>query len=188
MLDGEGLAEILPDEIDGSADLVQPAFAIGDLPQEGRLRAGTENVAGIAGFGVAAEIAARDLATEPERLRVLRIAAEAALRRAAPDAVVFGKDAARLPNTVAFAVPGLSAETALISLDLDGIAVSSGSACSSGRIARSHVLAAMGVPDALARGAIRLSFGWSSTDADVVRFAAAFENLLQRLYEQARAA
>ncbi len=85
-------------------------------------------------------------------------------------------------------MPGLAAATALMSLDLDGVSVSSGSACSSGKVGRSHVLAAMGVPADLASGAVRLSFGWSSTHDDVRAFAEAFENLLQRLYERSRAA
>lgn len=155
--------------------------------QEARRRAGTENVAGIVGFGLAAEMAARALQIEAPRLRALRDRAEAEVRRIAPDAVIFGGAAPRLPNTLAFAVPGLPAETALAALDLDGIAVSSGSACQSGKVGRSHVLAAMGVPPDLASGAIRLSFGWSSCDEDVIRFAWALENLVQRLYERLRA-
>ncbi|MGA0594911.1 cysteine desulfurase family protein [Enterovirga sp. CN4-39] len=164
-----------------------------DLPlirgggQEGRLRAGTQNLAGIVGFGIAAEIAARELAQEAPRLAGLRDRAEREVLRLAPEAVVFGAGAARLPNTLAFAVPGLSAETALMSLDLDGVAVSSGSACSSGKVAPSHVLAAMGVPGDLARGAIRVSFGWNSREEDVIRFSQAFETLLRRLYDRGRA-
>lgn len=155
--------------------------------QEGRRRAGTENVAGIAGFGLAAETAGKSLAVEAPRLRALRDRAEAEIRRIAPDAVIFGGAAPRLPNTVGFAIPGLPAETALAALDLDGVAVSSGSACQSGKVGRSHVLAAMGVPPDLASGAIRVSFGWSSRDEDVIRFATALEKLVQRLYERLRA-
>lgn len=155
--------------------------------QEARRRAGTENVPAIVGFGVAASLAAAQLDSERVRVLALRDAAEAGIRRLAPDAVVFGAGTERLPNTVAFAVPGLSAETALMALDLGGVAVSSGSACSSGKVARSHVLAAMGVSETLARGAIRLSFGWSSSEADVGRFGRAFETLLQRLYTSTRA-
>lgn len=155
--------------------------------QEARRRAGTENVAGIAGFGLAAEMAARALQVEAHRLCALRDRAEAEVRRIAPDVAIFGEAAPRLPNTLAFAVPGLPAETALAALDLDGVAVSSGSACQSGKVGRSHVLAAMGVPPDLASGAIRVSFGWSSGDEDVIRFATALENLVQRLYERLRA-
>ena len=153
--------------------------------QESGRRGGTENVAGIVGFGVAAACAARDLAAEGPRLAVLRDRTEHLLRELAPDATIFGEGADRLPNTLAFAVPGLSAETALMGLDLDGVAVSSGSACSSGKVGRSHVLAAMGVPAGLAGGAIRVSFGWNSAEADVERFASGFATLLHRLYEVA---
>lgn len=155
--------------------------------QERGLRAGTQNVVGIAGFGVAAEIAGRDVASETPRLAALRGAAEHGVLALAPDAVIFGADAPRLPNTLAFAVPGLKAETALMALDLAGVAVSSGSACSSGKVGRSHVLAAMGVPEDLARGAIRVSFGWNSSHRDVASFLEAFETLLQRLYVQGQA-
>jgi cysteine desulfurase len=97
---------------------------------------------------------------------------------------LFGEGALRLSNTLCFSVPGLKAETALIGLDLDGIAVSSGAACSSGKVRRSPVLAAMGVDPMLAEGAIRVSFGWTSTDDDVSRFAGALETLVQRLYQR----
>lgn len=168
--------------------VLAPGRAGPDLPllrgggQERGRRGGTENVPGIVGFGVAAECAARDLAVEAARLRALRDGVEREIRRVAPDAVVFGAGVPRLPNTLAFAVPGLSAATALMALDLDGVAVSSGSACSSGKVGRSHVLAAMGVDPDLAAGAIRLSFGWNSSQEDVMRFARSFENVLRRLY------
>lgn len=151
--------------------------------QERGARAGTENVAGIVGFGVAAEIAAKDLEAEAKRLTDLRQACEAELRRIAPDTVIFGGSAERLPNTLAFAISGVRAETALIAFDLDGIALSSGSACASGKVRRSHVLDAMGVPATLAEGAIRLSLGWNSSDADVKNFAAACERLVASLYK-----
>jgi cysteine desulfurase len=98
--------------------------------------------------------------------------------------VIFAQDRERLPNTLAFAVPGLRAETALIALDLAGVAVSSGSACSSGKVRRSHVLEAMGVPRTLAEGAIRVSLGWNTTDTDVNRFASIFEKWIGTLYER----
>lgn len=152
--------------------------------QERGYRAGTENVAGIVGFGVAAEIAAQELAAEAARWRALRDACEADVRRVVPEVVVFGAAAERLPNTLAFAAPNVRAETALIFLDLEGVAVSSGSACSSGKVRRSHVLEAMGVPPALAEGALRVSFGWGSTQNDVDRFAAAYEKLAATLYRR----
>ncbi len=131
--------------------------------QERGQRAGTENVAAIAGFGAAARTVMDSSEVEANRMRELRDRAEEAVLRIAPQAVIFGSDVERLPNTSAFAVPGVSAETLLMALDLDGVAVSSGSACSSGKVGRSHVLAAMGVEPELAGGAIRVSFGWSSS-------------------------
>ena len=112
--------------------------------QERGLRAGTENVAAIAGFGAAAEAARRDLQADAGRMTALRERLEAGLKAATPKAIIFGADAARLPNTTLVAVPGMKAETAVIALDLAGFAVSSGAACSSGKVQPSHVLAAMG--------------------------------------------
>lgn len=151
--------------------------------QERSHRAGTENVPGIVAFGVAAEIAGRELARETGRMRSLRDACEAELRRIAPDAVVFGHAVERLPNTLSFAVPGMRAETALIAFDLAGVAVSSGSACSSGKVRRSHVLEAMGIEAPLAEAAIRVSLGWNSTQEDVKAFAAACEKHVATLYK-----
>ena len=146
--------------------------------QESGRRAGTENVAAIAGFGAAVQEAA-DLA-DVQRWSALRDRFEAELSRLTPDAVIFGKRASRLPNTSNFAIPSLSAETALIALDLDGVAVSSGSACSSGKVKPSHVLAAMGVDETLARGGLRVSFGWSSRDEDVDALIAGLRRLMAR--------
>jgi cysteine desulfurase len=134
--------------------------------QERGHRAGTENVAGIAGFGAAAKAAIAALDHEANRLEKLRDRLESGLCQT-PDAVVFAADAQRLPNTTLFTVPGLRAETAVIGFDLAGIAVSSGSACSSGKVQPSHVLEAMGVGPELAQGAVRLSLGWSTSEADV---------------------
>jgi cysteine desulfurase len=146
--------------------------------QESGRRAGTENVAAIAGFGAAAHDAT-DLG-DMQRVMALRDRFEAELLSFAPDVVIFGRTVARLPNTSNFAIPGLSAETALIALDLDGVAVSSGSACSSGKVRPSHVLAAMGVDEALARGGLRVSFGWSSKDDDVDAAIASLRRLMAR--------
>ena len=156
--------------------------------QERGRRAGTENVAGIVGFGAAADIACKELEREGERLGRLRDACEAALRRIAPSAIVFGAGAARLPNTLAFTIPGVRAETALILFDLEGVALSSGSACSSGKVKLSHVLEAMAVPRPLAEGAMRVSLGWNSSEADVKNFAAACEKLVAALYKGRAAA
>jgi len=142
--------------------------------QEQGRRSGTENVAGIAGLGLAAELAGqhlKDFAT----LAALRDRLEAGLREAG-GVVIFGEGAERLPNTSCFAMPGVPAETALMALDLGGIEVSSGSACSSGKVANNHVLAAMGVDEALKMGALRVSFGWNSKPDDVDRFLAVWRD------------
>jgi cysteine desulfurase len=123
---------------------------------------------------------------EAERIRIaaLRDRLEARFKAFSPDAVIFGAGVARLPNTTAFAVPGVKAETALIALDLDGVAVSSGSACSSGKVATSPVLAAMGVEPALARGAIRVSLGFSTADEEVDCFLDAWKKLVRTLLKR----
>lgn len=134
--------------------------------QERGHRAGTENVAGIAGFGAAVKAAMGVLEADAGRLKRLRDRLEAGLRQT-PGMIIFAAETARLPNTTLFTVPGLRAETAVIGFDLEGIAVSSGSACSSGKVQPSHVLEAMGYGPNLAQGAVRLSLGWSTAEADV---------------------
>ena len=152
--------------------------------QERGARAGTENVAAIAGFGAAAEAAARDRDAECQRLGALRDRLEANLKADFPDAAIFGAECERLPNTSLFAVLGAKAETAVIGLDLGGVAVSSGAACSSGKVAPSHVLAAMGVPAPLARGAVRVSIGYATQETDIDRFLAAWRRLAQTLLKE----
>ncbi|THD46054.1 MAG: cysteine desulfurase [Bradyrhizobium sp.] len=142
--------------------------------QERGARAGTENVAAIAGFGAAAHWALSETAQESVRLATLRDRLTEAALGVAPEAKLFGAGAPRLANTVALGVPGVDAAMLVIALDLAGAAVSSGSACSSGKVAPSHVLAAMGVAPELAAGAIRLSLGWASGEADIDGFASAF--------------
>ena len=149
--------------------------------QERGHRAGTENVAAIVGFGAAAQAARETLAAEGARIAALRERLETGLRELASSTVIFGVGAERLPNTSLFAVPGLKAETALIALDLDGVSVSSGSACSSGKVAPSHVLAAMGVAPDLAGGAIRVSLGWETRENEVERFLIAWSKVVSRL-------
>ncbi len=149
--------------------------------QERGARAGTENVAGIVAFGAAAEAAHRQLADEAAHMRALRDFLEAGLRAISPQAIIFGDAAERLPNTTLFAMAGIKAETAVIAFDLDGVAVSSGAACSSGKVQPSHVLAAMGVSPLLLRGAVRVSLGWTSTKADVERFLGAWRKLASAL-------
>jgi cysteine desulfurase len=149
--------------------------------QERGHRAGTENVAAIAGLGAAAQAAGATLAAESARIAALRERLETGLRELAPTTVIFGAGGERLPNTTLFAVPGLKAETALIALDLDGVSVSSGSACSSGKVAPSQVLAAMGVAPDLAGGAIRVSLGWETRENEVERFLIAWSKVVSRL-------
>jgi cysteine desulfurase len=154
--------------------------------QERRRRAGTENVAGIVGFGVAAELAAADLA-KIGVVAQLKSELEQGALRIAPDAVVLSANVARLPNTSCIAVPGVKAETLVIGLDLEGVAVSSGSACSSGKVEASHVLSAMGVPEEVAQGAIRVSLGFATKRDDIDNFLKAFAELKQRLRPRAAA-
>ena len=153
--------------------------------QERGHRAGTENVAGIAGFGAALKAAMGSRDHDAIRLENLRNRLESGLRQA-PGAVVFSEDAPRLPNTTLFTVPGLKAETAVIGFDLGGIAVSSGSACSSGKVQPSHVLAAMGFGPETAQGAVRLSLGWSTSDQDIDRCLEAWRKLADTLLKGGR--
>lgn len=153
---------------------VTPELAGGG--QERRRRAGTENVAGIVSFGAAAGEVRRLLADMP-RLGALRNRLEADLRRIAPHLKIYGESAARLANTSCVALANVTSETQVMRLDLAGVAVSAGSACSSGKIAPSHVLVAMGVPPAEAKSAIRVSLGWTTTEADIARFMDAWQPL-----------
>jgi cysteine desulfurase len=149
--------------------------------QERGVRAGTENVAAIAAFGAAAASVKGSLAADIRHMAALRDRLESGTRAATPDAVIFGSTADRLPNTTLVAMPGGKAETLVIGFDLKGVALSSGSACSSGKVAPSHVLAAMGVPAELARGAIRISTGPATSNADIDRFLEVWKKLVQRL-------
>jgi cysteine desulfurase len=148
--------------------------------QERGVRAGTENAAAIAAFGCAAAAVKTSFAAETQHMAALRERLEAGLR-ATPQAVIFGADAARIPNTTLVAMPGAKAETLVIAFDLDGVAVSSGSACSSGKVAPSHVLAAMGVAPELARGAIRVSTGPATGEAEIDRFLEVWQKLVESL-------
>lgn len=146
--------------------------------QESGRRGGTENAAAIAGFGAACEVFAERFyhANVSELVRV----AEDGMRLIAPDLVVFGETGGRIGNTSNFAVPGLRNAVAMMGLDLAGIAVSSGSACSSGKVGPSHVLEAMGVPAELGECAMRVSFGWSSSIEDVEAYLKGFSEVVGR--------
>ena len=143
--------------------------------QELGRRAGTENVAGIAGFGAAVKAAIPSLG-DMERVAKLRDRLEEGLRQSL-GTIVFSRDVPRLPNTILFGAPNMRAETAVIGFDLEGIAVSSGSACSSGKVQPSHVLQAMGFGPDLATSGVRLSMGWTTTEADVDRALEAWRKL-----------
>ncbi|PDT89235.1 cysteine desulfurase [Bradyrhizobium sp. Y36] len=144
--------------------------------QEQSRRAGTENVAGIAGFGAAVKVALQALPEDAERMVTNRNRLENGVRGIA-GATIFSSEVERLPNTVLFTAPGLKAETAVIGFDLEGIAVSSGSACSSGKVQPSHVLSAMGFDPTVAQGAVRLSLGWSTEPEDINRALEAWRKL-----------
>jgi cysteine desulfurase len=147
--------------------------------QERRLRGGTENLPGIAGFGAAARVAKNGLIAYTQ-IATLRDDAQRRLCALAPDAVVFGADAPRLPNTFCIAMPGVAASTQVIALDLAGVMVSAGAACSSGKVTRSHILDAMGVAPALAECAIRISLGWSTSAEDIDQLVDAWGALYAR--------
>lgn len=150
--------------------------------QERNRRGGTENTAGIVGFGVAAAQAAANREAEQTRLAGLRDQLEADLRDTVADIQIIGADGPRVANTSCIALPGVPAEKQVIALDLAGFAVSAGSACSSGKVKTSHVLRAMGLPDAVAGSAIRISLGWNTTEQEVAGFVAAYRQMAQRLY------
>jgi cysteine desulfurase len=160
--------------------LQMPKFMRGG-GQEKRQRAGTENVAGIAGFGIAAKLAVEGRADYAARTRQWQIKLEKGLKTIANDLVIAGENAPRVPNTTNVLLPGASAETQLMSMDLEGIAVSSGSACSSGTFKPSHVLAAMGFDEAASKSALRFSTGWATTDADIDNALAAYAKIAARI-------
>src|SRR5581483_4237421 len=162
-----------------------PAALLRGGGQEKGRRAGTENVTAIAGFAAAASAALPALKNEAHRLEGLRNRLEGGLHQT-PGAIVFSQAVPRLPNTSLFTVPGLRAETAVIGFDLAGIAVSSGSACSSGKVQPSHVLEAMGFGSEVARGAVRLSLGWSTRDADIDSCLEAWRKLAPSLLKDQR--
>jgi cysteine desulfurase len=149
-----------------AGNVASPHALIRGGGQERGRRAGTENVAAIAGFGAAVKVAVAARTSDMARIEILRNRLEEGLQQTR-GGVIFSRDVSRLPNTTLFGVPGLKAETAVVRFDLEGVAVSSGSACSSGKVQPSHVLQAMGYGPELVRSAIRFSLGWETNDADV---------------------
>ncbi len=170
-----------------AGEIMMPSPLIPGGGQEKGHRSGTENPAAIAGFGAAAEAVGRDVDTYSERVAALRDRLEAAILLRCPNCIIYGSDVPRLPNTSFFALPGMKAETAQIAFDLAGIAVSAGSACSSGKVGPSHVLAAMGF-DA-EQGGLRVSLGAQTTEDDIETFIGVFEKVnRQRLSQTTSAA
>ncbi|MCP8893534.1 cysteine desulfurase [Shinella daejeonensis] len=167
-------------------EVLMPAALVRGGGQEKGHRSGTENPAALAGFAAAARFALDGLAERNARIAALRDRLEAGMRRVANGAIVYGSGTERLSNTVFFSLPGLKSETGQIAFDLEGIALSAGSACSSGKVGQSHVLTAMGF-DA-STGGLRVSIGPSTTETDVERFLAAFARIVARRRGRADAA
>ena len=147
--------------------------------QEQRRRAGTENLVGIAGFGGAASVLRDDMA-HMQKLAGWRDTLEATILANAPEAVIYGKEVPRLPNTSLVGWPQMAAETQLMAMDLAGFAVSTGAACSSGKVKPSHVLLAMGMDAKAAQQAIRISSGWATREEDYLNFAQAWLKMARR--------
>ena len=160
-------------------EAMMPSALIHGGGQEKGHRSGTENAASIAGFGAAAEVAARDSGGRREELRAIRDVIERGMQDIAADLVILGSHVERLPNTTFFSLPGLKSETGQIAFDLEGVALSAGSACSSGKVGESHVLKAMGLDPRM--GALRISIGTSTTKQDIERTLAAFARIAGRL-------
>ena len=160
-------------------EAMMPSALIHGGGQEKGHRSGTENAASLAGFGAAAEVVSRSIGEASRQVLETRDAIEARMRDAAPDLVIHGSDVERLPNTTFFSLPGLKSETGQIAFDLEGVALSAGSACSSGKVGESHVLKAMGLDPRM--GALRISIGTSTTKQDIERTIAAFAKIAGRL-------
>jgi cysteine desulfurase len=166
-----------------AGDLALAPLQVGGGQERGR-RAGTENLPGIVGFGRAAEIAQRDI-SGIAGLAALRDDIQRRLQAIAPTALIHGIEAPRLPNTLCIGMPGVAAETQVMALDLAGVMVSAGAACSSGKVRTSHVLTAMGASPEAASSAIRISLGWRSDAADVDHLVDAWSALQGRAGEAA---
>ena len=158
----------------------RPAKLLYGSGQEKRQRAGTENVAGIAGFGLAAEIAAREI-EEYAKLSILRDRLEKGMVKMAADLIIYAKNAPRVPNVTAFSLPGVDAQTILMGLDLEGMAISRGTACGSGAVKPSHVIHAMAGDLAPHDGALRISMGWATVPGDIDSFLNAWEKIMVRI-------
>ncbi|MDB5550699.1 MAG: cysteine desulfurase [Rhizobium sp.] len=166
-------------------EAMMPSALIHGGGQEKGHRSGTENAAAIVGFGAAAEAAASGLEERSSKVRAMRDALEQDMCSVVPELVIHGDVSERLPNTSFFSLEGLKSETGQIAFDLEGVALSAGSACTSGKVGESHVLKAMGLDPRM--GALRISIGSSTTDQDIERTLAAFRRIAGRL-KDARAA
>lgn len=166
------------------AIVLRDGFAVAPLfrggKQEKSRRAGTENAAGIAAFGAAAEEAAANVAAY-QKLALLRDHLEEEILRMSPEVVIFGKNVPRAPNTSFFSTPGLESQALMIAFDLEGIAVTAGTACSSGSTRKSTVLAAMDATPEEQESSLRISLGWSSKPEDVAAFLAAWQKIYTRM-------
>ena len=159
--------------------VVVPPQLLGGGQELGR-RAGSENISGIAAFAAAAKAAMRDI-NDFANLADLRDDMEAALLAVQPQTEIFGKHADRLANTSCFALGGLNSETLVMALDLAGVSVSAGSACSSGKVSRSHVLAAMQAETHISKGVLRVSLGWQSNREDTEKLVNEWTKLAGRV-------
>jgi cysteine desulfurase len=156
------------------------SFVHGGGQELGR-RASTENVAGIVALGEAARLARQDMAAEEAHVSALRDTVLREVQARIPNVHVTGHPSNRLPNSASFCVAGVEGEALVLDLDAEGFAVSSGSACSSGALEPSHVLLAMGIPPEIARGSLRVSFGWRNSADEVERFLAVLPGIVERL-------
>jgi len=167
-------------------EVMMPKQLIHGGGQEKGHRSGTENTSAIIGFGVAASEALGRLDGEAMRIAGLRAVLEDAMQTVAPDVVIHGKDVSRVCNTTFFTLPGLKSETGQIAFDIEGVALSAGSACSSGKVGESHVLTAMGQDPKL--GALRISLGAATQRADIDKAIAAFATIAGRRKRAVQAA
>ncbi|MFS8144395.1 cysteine desulfurase family protein [Rhizobium sp. BR 249] len=159
-------------------EALMPKALIRGGGQEKGHRSGTQNSLALIGFGAAAETVLQDLDERNAAIAALRDRLEAGMRAAAPDVIIHGAGGPRVANTIFFTLPCLKAETGQIAFDLEGVALSAGSACSSGKVGESHVLTAMGRDTKL--GALRISLGFSTTEEDIDRAIAAFAKIACR--------
>ncbi|WFU49189.1 cysteine desulfurase family protein [Sinorhizobium terangae] len=167
-------------------EVMMPSALIRGGGQEKGHRSGTENAPALAGFGAAARVVAGNIDGRITAVAALRDRLEAEMQSSAPDVVIHGRDIARIGNTTFFTLPGLKAETGQIAFDLEGVALSAGSACSSGKVGQSHVLTAMGYDPR--QGALRISIGETTTEAEIERCAAVFAKVAARRRSTGKAA